>query len=131
MIKLAEKIQINETQELFIFQDGLRLKEKSIIGNFYLKDKTYLYKDMQEKLEVRVYENFDEELQNVYYYDENSNKILLGDKQGIKEQIVINIQIEVDKNGNKTIDYINLKISDLNLALEIVKKANKYIKEVK
>lgn len=120
MIKLAESIMINEKQELLIYSDGLVLKELSTNRGFYLKDKTYLYKDMQEKLEVRVYENFN----NVYYYDEDGNKHLLNSNLDLEVTTVINIQIEVDK----TIDYINLEISDLSLALEIVKKANKYIK---
>lgn len=135
MIKLGEKIKINENekeiQEICIYSDGIVI---------FTTDKSHSF----ENEEIIKYEDFVEKTEiqkTIFYYkasyfDENGEEHLLNDETTGEIELLLCLQYKKEvktfvyssKTREETV-YKNLSVSNLNLGLEIVKKINNYIKE--
>lgn len=137
MIKLLEKIAINKKQTIIIANDGIKIETLAENGYQFI-NKIILYSQFIELAEVRKFINYD----RVFYYDEDGKEILLIEEDNNKENIIINIAYKNLNTSNimqfDDIDYLDLEVNisrdttkNVALALEIVKKINKYIRREK
>ena len=134
MIKLGEKIKINENekerQEICIYSDGIVI---------FTTDKSHSW----ENKEIIKYEDFVEKTEiqkRIFYYkasyfDENGEEhLLINDETTGEIELLLCLQYKKEvktsvyssKTREETV-YKNLSVSNLNLGLEIVKKINNYI----
>ena len=128
MIKLGEKIKINENekekQEICIFKHGIVIFTTDKSHNCENKE-IIIYEDFVEKTEIQKTIFY----YKAYYFDENEDYIYDYDKTTVEIELLLCLQYKKEvKTKEKTV-YKNLSVSNLNLGLEIVKKINNYIKE--